>query len=157
MCWCTPYRNNRGRRNKQGGQKQPGVTATGASADETSLPDHDDSAAASEDGFSRIETAMWVGEKGRRLVGAAAAQNGEIQGSDANASADGRPPVRLTFAERRALDMEQQELERGLLLWPDADMVEERNCSRFEQTGRGGCSDGTAGWRKAKSIQRQEA
>ena len=103
---------------------------------------------------------MWVGEKGRRLVGAAAAQNGELQGSGAlfNGLVDGgRPPVRLTFAERRALDMEQQELERGLLLWPDADMVEERKRSRFEQTGRGGYNGGTAGWHKAKSIQGQVA
>lgn len=110
---------------------------------------------------------MWVGEKGRRLVTAAGARNATIKGVAATtnqnvfcASLDGgRPPARLTFVERRALDMEQQELERGLMLWPDADMVEERNRSRLDKPSGAGNNAGGIDWRskKANAIQRKAA
>ena len=59
----------------------------------------------------------------------------------------GRPPKRLSFAERRALDMENQELERGLLLWPDADMIEERNADPPSRH-----NSKTADWRSKRSA-----
>lgn len=120
--------------------------------------DDDDAAAVD----YQIEHVLWVGEKGRRIVSAAAAQSaaaatGCLADHDfldpSSAAVDGgRPTARLTFAERRALDLERQELERGLLLWPDADMIEERTRSLQHRT----YSRRTVDWRakRADAIQR---
>ena len=138
--------------------------------------------------LTKQESVMWVGKRGRRLVIAAAAQSGAAAGAAAGGAsldaasdgcsvgagsslagdAGGRPPPRLTFAERRALDLEQQELERGLLLWPDADMVEQQQLSQLgrpsraagHSSGSGGGAGGGGGgfdWRakRAEAMQRK--
>jgi hypothetical protein len=152
--------------------------------DSTMGDEGDDTEAA----LTKQESVMWVGKRGRRLVIAAAAQSGAAAGAAAGGAsldaasdgcsvgagsslagdAGGRPPPRLTFAERRALDLEQQELERGLLLWPDADMVEQQRLSQLgrpsraagHSSGSGGGAGGGGGgfdWRakRAEAMQRK--
>lgn len=148
----------RGRKKQRGPRKDD--FARGADVDE--VRQADDSAAVD----NQIEHVLWVGDKGRRIVSAAAAQNAaaatgcsvdhvshDYLAASSAATDGGRPPARLTFAERRALDMEMQELERGLLLWPDADMVEERTRSLQDRS----YSSGTVDWRskRAEAIRRK--
>lgn len=147
----------RGRKKRRG--TRPDRTAGDDNEDEVMGANNDDSVAI--DDLTQVEAVLWVGEKGRRLLRAADAQAAGAgclaDGSNdylTSSSADsGRPPKRLTFAERRALDMENQELERGLLLWPDADMVEERNVSP-RSTAR---YTGSIDWRakRAAAIRRK--
>lgn len=160
-------------------RKKPRGRKRDLDARDSTMDDEGDDAEAA---LTKQESVMWVGERGRRLVIAAAAQSGAAAGAAAGGAsldaasdgcfvgagslagdAGGRPPPRLTFAERRALDLEQQELERGLLLWPDADMVEQQRQSQLGRPSRAGHSSGNGGggagggWRakRAEAMQRK--
>jgi hypothetical protein len=137
-------RRRRRRRKKRRGVDDDGIDPAAADPTEEEVP-------------TREEVIWVVGDKAQRLLRVADVGGSAASHQVTHAAGGGE---KLSFAQRRQLDKEAQELRNGLMLWHDLDMVAE---SRVPPPVRGGNShsggEGAGGWKRhrARAIARNAA